>query len=268
MHSFSDQTGNSISLLNFPKRIISLVPSQTELLYTLQLDEEVVGITKFCVHPEIWLRTKNRVGGTKDVKFDIIEQLQPDLILANKEENVKEQIEYLSTKFPVWVSDVEDIQSAYEMILQIGSMTGKGVIANELAAAIAKGFSELHSFAPPTKIPVGYLIWKNPFMTVGGGTFINNMLDVCGFKNVFASQKRYPEITIEDIKQSGCKALFLSSEPYPFKQKHIDELQKELPGVVIKLVDGEMFSWYGSRMLPAIEYFKRLIQEVLLICNN
>jgi ABC-type Fe3+-hydroxamate transport system substrate-binding protein len=261
-----DQIGNSISLESFPKRIISLVPSQTELLYTLQLDTEVVGITKFCVHPEIWFRSKTRVGGTKDLKFDIIEKLQPDLILANKEENVKEQIEYLSAKFPVWVSDVDDIQSACDMISQVGAMTGKEAIANDITTAVSRGFSELHSFIPSTRIHVGYLIWKDPFMTVGGDTFINSMLNVCGFQNVFASQKRYPAITIEDIKKNNCKVLFLSSEPYPFKQKHIDELQKELPDVVIKLVDGEMFSWYGSRMLPAIEYFKILIQEVLVTC--
>jgi ABC-type Fe3+-hydroxamate transport system substrate-binding protein len=266
MHSFTDQIGNSISLQSFPKRIISLVPSQTELLYTLQLNEEVVGITKFCVHPEIWFRTKTRVGGTKDVKFDVIEQLQPDLILANKEENVKEQIEYLSKKFPVWISDVDDVKSACDMISHIGLMTGKNVIASSLIAMITEGFSGLKSFVSSTKIPVGYLIWKDPFMSVGGDTFINNMLNACGFENVFASRKRYPEITIEDIKQSECKVLFLSSEPYPFKQKHIDELQKELPDVVIKLVDGEMFSWYGSRMLPAIDYFKKLIQEVLVTC--
>ncbi|MBV4359320.1 helical backbone metal receptor [Pinibacter aurantiacus] len=268
MHFFTDQTGNTISLANLPKRIISLVPSQTELLYTLELNEEVVGITKFCVHPEIWFHAKTRVGGTKDVKFDIIEQLNPDLILANKEENVKEQIEYLSGKFSVWVSDVEDMKSACDMILQIGSMTGKDAIANDLTNTIIKGFSELHSLVPSTKIPVGYLIWKDPLMTVGGDTFINNMLDACGFQNVFASQKRYPEITVEDIRNSSCKVLFLSSEPYPFKQKHIDELQKELPDVVIKLVDGEMFSWYGSRMLLAIDYFECLVKEVSLICSH
>lgn len=268
MHSFTDQAGNSISLVSFPKRIVSLVPSQTELLYTLQLDEEVVGITKFCVHPESWFRTKTRVGGTKDVKLDIVEQLQPDLILANKEENVKEQIEYLSQKFPVWISDVEDFQSACDMIKRIGLITGKEVIANDLTIAIINGFSELHSFISSTKISVGYLIWQKPYMTVGGDTFISNMLEVCGFRNVFASQKRYPEITVEDIRKAGCKVLFLSSEPYPFKQKHIDALQKELPGVVIKLVDGEMFSWYGSRMLPAIGYFKKLIQEVLVTCSD
>ena len=202
------------------------------------------------------------------MKFDIIEQLQPDLILANKEENVKEQIEYLSKKIPVWVSDVEDFQSGCDMIKRIGLITGKEVIANNLITAIVKGFSGLHSLVSTTRTRVAYLIWKDPYMTVGGDTFINNMLAVCGFQNVFATQERYPEVTIEEIRKAGCKALFLSSEPYPFKQKHIDALQKELPGVAIKLVDGEMFSWYGSRMLPAIEYFKKLIQEVLVTCSD
>src|ERR1700741_3198050 len=109
MH-FIDQTGRKISIPQIPQRIISLVPSQTELLFDLGLDKEVVGITKFCVHPPEWFQTKTRVGGTKQLKIDLIKQLQPDLIIANKEENVKEQIEELEKHFPVWISDVNNLE--------------------------------------------------------------------------------------------------------------------------------------------------------------
>lgn len=268
MRFFNDQAGNAISLQGVPKRIVSLVPSQTELLFTLGLESEVVGITKFCVHPQSWFHSKIRVGGTKDVKFNIIDQLQPDLIIANKEENSKEQIDVLSKKYSVWVSDVNNLESAYNMIAAIGKMTGTDTKAIKLIDEIKTGFTNLHAAVQqPNPLTVCYLIWQHPFMTIGGDTFINSMLESCNFANVFASQKRYPEITVDDIRKSGCKMLLLPSEPFPFKEKHVEALQKELPGIMIKLVDGEMFSWYGSRLLYASAYFKSIVKEVLLTCK-
>ena len=148
MPVFIDQTGRSISLADTPQRIISLVPSQTELLFDLGLDKEVTGITKFCIHPKEWLRTKTRVGGTKQLKMDIIHQLQPDLIIANKEENVKEQIEELQQHYPVWISDVNNLNHAHEMIQQIGSITNKQQQANKINSNIRENFSQLvtHNF--------------------------------------------------------------------------------------------------------------------------
>lgn len=263
MAIFIDQTGRSIQLDKVPQRIISLVPSQTELLHSLSLHNEVAGITKFCVHPHEWFRTKPRVGGTKQLHLDIIDKLQPDLIIANKEENVKEQVEHLAGLYPVWISDVNDLESAYEMIHEVGLMTGRGAIAMQLVAAIKDQFTRLQTFQagsnPTTNKPrAAYLIWREPFMTTGGDTFIHHMIEEAGFDNAFKHQCRYPEITLEELKASGCEYLLLSSEPYPFQQKHADELQALLPGIKIVLVDGEMFSWYGSRLLYAPEYFKRI----------
>ncbi|HET6996848.1 MAG TPA: helical backbone metal receptor, partial [Chitinophagaceae bacterium] len=136
MPSFTDQTGRKITLDKIPQRIISLVPSQTELLYSLGLNEQVVGITKFCVHPEEWFHSKTRIGGTKELKPDIIHQLKPDLIITNKEENVREQVEELAELYPLWVSDVNDVSSAFEMINQVGLMTGRQEEAAKLVAAI------------------------------------------------------------------------------------------------------------------------------------
>lgn len=256
MLSFIDQTGHPVTLANKPGRIISLVPSQTELLADLGLDKEVVGITKFCIHPEHWFRSKTRVGGTKQVNIDIIHQLQPDLIIANKEENVKEQIESLAEKYPVWISDINNLDDALVMIRETGLMTGKQTAAQKITEQIAEGFAALTT--PGYKLRTCYLIWKGPYMTVGNDTFIHNMLEAAGFENVFSERKRYPVISMEDLKQSGCELLLLSSEPFPFKQQHIDELQQQLPKTKIMLVDGEMFSWYGSRLLKAPGYFLHL----------
>lgn len=258
MPVFIDQTGISISLVATPRRIISIVPSQTELLYDLGLDQEVVGITKFCMHPGSWFRTKTRVGGTKQLKMDTIHSLQPDLIIANKEENVKEQVEQLRQYYPVWTSDIHDLLSAYEMIEQVGIITGRHANAQSLVSQVKENFAQLatHSSQPATV----YLIWQNPYMTVGGDTFIHHMLSLAGFKNIYADRSRYPEISLEELQTANCELLLLSSEPFPFKEKHVSELQALLPHTRILLVDGEMFSWYGSRLRYAPAYFTELLQ--------
>lgn len=260
MLSFIDQTNQKVVLPDTPNRIISLVPSQTELLFDLGLDKEVVGITKFCIHPEIWFRSKPRVGGTKQVKMEIIHQLEPDLIIANKEENVKAQIEELAGKYPVWTSDIHNLEDALVMIRDIGLITGKQAMANRIAEQIEEGFTTLT--VPGHRLRTAYLIWKDPYMTVGNDTFIHCMLETAGFDNVFSERKRYPAISIDDLKKSGCELLLLSSEPYPFQQKHMDELQQQLPDTRILLADGEMFSWYGSRLLKAPAYFTSLRNQL------
>jgi ABC-type Fe3+-hydroxamate transport system substrate-binding protein len=265
MPVFTDQLARSIELPFTPQRIVSLVPSLTELLYHLGLDEQVAGITKFCVHPEAWFRQKTRIGGTKAVHIDRIHQLQPDLIIANKEENVKDQVEELARHYPVWVSDVNNLPDALDMIHGIGTLTGTQAKATSLVDQINLAFSALQTTTYPdlsgnNKPQTAYLIWRNPYMTIGHDTFIHEMLGRCGFQNMFGHTTRYPVITIGQLQ--GCQLLLLSSEPFPFKQQHIDELQHELPDTNIILVDGEFFSWYGSRLLQAPAYFQQLIQKV------
>lgn len=259
MPFFVDQLARTIELPATPQRIVSIVPSQTELLFSLGLEHEVVGITKFCVHPESWFRQKTRVGGTKSLHIDRIHQLQPDLIIANKEENVKEQVEELSRHYPVFISDINNLPDALDMIGQVGEITNTSATATSIIKRVTLAFEELQTinYKPQT----AYLIWRKPYMTVGHDTFIHDILTRCGFSNLFAHTRRYPEITIEQLQTANCELLLLSSEPYPFKQQHIDELQQQLPHTRILLVDGEMFSWYGSRLLHAPAYFSRLIEQ-------
>jgi ABC-type Fe3+-hydroxamate transport system substrate-binding protein len=256
MPLFIDQTGRTVTINGSPGRIISLVPSQTELLYDLGLREEIGGITKFCVHPEEWIKTKTKVGGTKNIKPAIIDRLKPDLILANKEENVREQVEMLAASYPVWVSDVNNRDDAFKMIEQAGVITGKMEPANELVVTIKEKFAALNFERPGAS--ACYLIWKKPFMTVGGDTFISSMMELAGFENVFKETGRYPSIELEDIKNKNPQFILLSSEPFPFNKQHAEELKSYFTNSRILLVDGEMFSWYGSRMLYAPEYFLNL----------
>jgi ABC-type Fe3+-hydroxamate transport system substrate-binding protein len=227
------------------------------LLYDLGLDEEVVGITKFCVHPESWFRTKERVGGTKNLNIEKIRELNPDLIIANKEENEREQIEELAKEFPVWISDIQNIPQALQMVQVVGQLTGTEGKANQLVDEIVVGFTNLHKANTPKRI--AYFIWYNPWMTVGGDTFISNMIQTIGLQNVMKDQSRYPEIDLEQLQAYNPELVLLSSEPYPFKEKHIEEIKAVLPDADVKLVDGEMFSWYGSRLKEAVGYFDKLI---------
>ncbi len=265
MIAVKDQTGRMVRLGKTPERIICLVPSITELLYDLGLDKEVVGITKFCVHPAHWYKNKKRVGGTKTVSVEKIKSLVPDFIIANKEENVRAQIVELAAEYPVYVSDICTLEDALEMIRQVGLLTGKAIEANEMAVKIGDLFQQFELLKKPVK--TCYLIWQNPFITIGGDTFISGMLEKCGFINIAGSQLRYPEITLQQIAETDCELVLLSSEPFPFKQKQLQEIRELLLALGsaprIELVDGEMFSWYGSRMLQAPLYFRQLQNRLL-----
>ncbi len=264
MHTATDQIGRTVRLPVFPpRRIVSLVPSQTELLHALGLEREVLGITKFCVHPPAWFQEKKRVGGTKTVSFEKVAALQPDLVLANKEENERDQIEALSEHFPVWVSDVRDLPTALDMIEGVGAVTGKFEAAQALVAGIRAAFFA-HRPEPGAYRPrVAYFIWRKPYMVAGGGTFIHAMLEAAGFDNVFAAETRYPEISGETLRALAPEVLLLSSEPYPFAEKHLAEFRELCPAAhAAVIVDGELFSWYGSRLLQAPAYFRQLREKI------
>jgi ABC-type Fe3+-hydroxamate transport system substrate-binding protein len=261
---FTDQLQREITLEGVPKRIISLVPSQTELLSDLGLEKEVIAVTKFCIYPMDWFRTKESIGGPKTVNIEKVKALKPDLIIGNKEENEKNQIEELMKTEKVWMSDIKTLGDACEMIRRVGELTNKKEKAEEIAHEIEKRFTAFHKTTlPGAKKRVAYFIWRNPWMVAGGETFINHMLGICGFENIFSKNKgRYPEISLEDIAREKPELIFLSSEPFPFRDKHITELMAACPEAKVMLVDGEFFSWYGSRLLKSPGYFSTLLTSI------
>jgi ABC-type Fe3+-hydroxamate transport system substrate-binding protein len=257
MLEFKDQMHQTIRLENVPRRIVSIVPSQTELLFDLGLGEKVVGITKFCIYPDVWFRSKTRVGGTKDVDLDKVRALKPDLIIGNKEENSKQNIEDLKEIAPVWMSDIYNLKDALDMITRLGALLQVQEKAISLKLMVQSSFQALNKIS--SEKSVLYLIWKNPYLAAGKNTFIDEMLSNCGFVN-FVQEERYPEVKLPMVNQPDF--IFLSSEPYPFKEKHIQELKEICPNSKIQLVDGEMFSWYGSRLLQAPNYFNQEITNL------
>lgn len=256
--TITDQIGKEVSFSFPPERIVSVVPSQTELLFDLGLDKDLAAVTWFCIHPEA-AKKKIKIGGTKNLKLDKIRALKPGLIIANKEENEKDQIEALAREFPVWTSDIHNLEQALDMCRQLGGITGSEDKANEIASKISRSFDTLPQ---ANGASVLYLIWKDPYMSAGQDTFISHMLERCGFVNVMQDKSRYPELTEAQMRQLSPDLIFLSSEPYPFKEKHIAELQQICPQSKILLVDGEMFSWYGSRLLHAAAYLESLINSL------
>ena len=262
MKQFKDQLKRTIEVNFLPKKIISLVPSQTELLYDLGLDVEIVGITQFCIHPKEKYKEKIKVGGTKNIKIDKIRALKPDLIIANKEENSKEDIEALAKEFPVWISDIYNLADSYKMITDIGELCNKESKAIEIVKQIRSDFKQM--IKAKHSPSVAYIIWQKPMMSVNQNTFIHEMLLESGFHNVFKNHSdRYPEITAKELTEANPDYIFLSSEPYPFKENHLKEFGQKFPNSVIILADGEMFSWYGSRLKKFGEYYNTKLYPLL-----
>ena len=251
---FFDQLGRTIVLREPPKRIVCLVPSITEFLVTIGLEKNIVGITKFCIHPSHIKQKSLVVGGTKNIRIEKIKELNPDLIIANKEENTKEDIHKISEYFPVWITNVTDFDSAIDMMRGLGSILDCFPKSNELCEKLIKDFSILENSFKDRKSTVLYLIWKKPFMSIGSDTFIHSMLLKAGFDSVTKHLTRYPVVD-ENVSPD---LVFLSSEPYPFKEKDVKEIQNVYPNSKLLFVDGEMFSWYGSRMLLFPSYIQQL----------
>jgi len=254
---FIDQMNRKVKLEKRPKRIISLVPSQTEFLFQLGLNDEVVGITKFCCHPENWLKEKTIVGGTKKINLSRIRELKPDLIIGNKEENTQSDIALLENEFPVWMSDIVTFQDSLNMMLGIGEITGKLEEARKLVYQLNSAFEAIPKLMVSSKF--AYVIWHNPTMLAGKGTYIDALLTELGFENACASE-RYPVLSDADI--SAVQLVLLSSEPFPFKIVHAKVYEEMFPSASVMLVDGEVFSWYGTRLLHTTEYLKNFIERL------
>ena len=255
-----DNLGREI-IYNFPPfRIISVVPSITELLFSLGLDDQIAGTTVYCIHPPEAFE-KAKIGGTKKISIDKIRNLKPDLIIAEKSENNKENILKIAKEFPVYVFDIHNFDDAVKMIFTTGNLTNKRAEARILAEKIIAKFMSLN--CSDKRKNVFFPVWRKPLITVNGDTFINSMLEFCGLKNIFADKKQnYPQIELSELRQNCPEIILLPSEPCEFNEKDKDFFAKICPKSKIFLVDGEMFAWYGSRMLFAADYFAKLYKKI------
>ena len=267
MKTYFDDLGRELTFEKTPKRIISLVPSISELLYDLNLEERLIGITKFCVHPAHFKHTITQVGGTKKVKIDKIKELAPEIVLCNKEENTPEIVEELSKFTQVYVCDIKSINDSKRYITNLGYILNRRTESNLLNQKIDLKLAEFNNYiVGKEEITCSYMIWSNPWMAAGNNTFINSLLELNKFKNIYSNKEElYPEIELKKIRLEGDpEVVFLSSEPFPFKDEHAFELGRFTHHAKVVFVDGEMFSWFGSRLLKAFDYFKQVRERIEL----
>lgn len=259
MRKTVDQLGRSLQYTFPPKKIVSLAPALTDTMYGLELEEEIVGRTRFCIHPHDKVNKALNIGGTKEIKLDRIHQLKPDLIIAEKEENTKEIVEELEQHYPIYVFEVQTVADAFQMMSDLGKVTDRVKQAQQLSQDIEVLFKDLPRAQGKR---IAYVIWKRPYMVVGKHTYIQSLLETMSFINPFTQfEGRYPEVTVHDLKAADLDYLFLATEPYPFRKKDIEPMARLLPDVQPIIVDGEMF-WYGVKMLEAVPYFKRVFSKL------
>jgi iron complex transport system substrate-binding protein len=252
-------------------RVVSLCPSLTELVFDLGRGDTLVGRTKFCVHPADRVAAVPSVGGTKNPKIDRIVALAPDLVLLNEEENRREDAEALrAAGIACHVSFPRSVLDTAAMVRSIGAAIDAADAAESIATDIKRRHARVRAAAmararaggPPVRW--AYLIWRKPWMTVNGDTFVSAMLDQAGGVNVFASREsRYPTVEPEELAAADPGLVLLSSEPFPFKEHHADELATltGLPRERFRLVDGELLSWHGSRTAAGIDYAESLLLD-------
>ena len=264
-------------------RIVSLVPSWTETLFLFGFDSEVVGVTRFCVHPKELVERVEHVGGTKDPKVARIIELKPDLVVCEKEENRKEDVDALrDAGLEVWLSEVTSVDDSLRAIASLGEAVGKEDAAHALVGRIEASMRDVVAARPPEPIPVYVPIWKDPWMTIGDATYAHHVLAVAGARNVFAgaerrradesadsssagSEARYPERGPDEAIEAGARAVLLPTEPYPFDRKLEDAtralLDAGFPRERIRVLDGEALTWYGAREVDGLRVVAEAVRD-------
>jgi ABC-type Fe3+-hydroxamate transport system substrate-binding protein len=253
-------------MTNTPGRIVSLVPSLTETLFDLGLDSHVVGVTRFCAEPAARLLGRPRVGGTKNPDREKIATLRPDLVVVNTEENRPEDIGWLRERFPVFESFPITVIQAAEMIVALGRTIGRKEEADAwrllVEAEVARIEAELFG---ERRLRVFFPIWKDPWMTINGDTYVHHMLKVCGGDNVFGdAMMRYPEVVLEQVPALNPDLILLPSEPYAFSEQHRYRLLTDpmLAGRPVLLVEGKAFSWHGTRTARGLRAVHTILMTV------
>lgn len=241
-------------------RIVSLVPSITELLCDLGLAGRLVGRTGFCIHPATTVATIPKVGGTKDVNIDKIRQLAPTHLVVNIDENEKPTVDLLAQFVPhVVVTHPLVPEDNLALARLVGGVFGADEAAASWCEAFGRELAALRALPPAPARTVLYCIWKDPWMTVSADTYIGAMLHELGWQVAPLAQdgSRYPRFAWSQELVDQLDAVLLSSEPYRFTEEHADALERQI-GKPVLLVDGEMMSWYGSRALAGVRYLREL----------
>ena len=264
---FYDATGAAVVLPAPPRRIVSLIPSVTEILFVLGAGSSVAGCTVYCTEPPEGVATKTRVGGPKNPKLDVIRELGADLVVANVEENVREHVETLRRwGIPVYVTYPRSVAAGIRLVSDLGAVVSLPERGREMAAALEAALDDVRrARAGKPARRVFYAIWRGPWMTINRDTYTHDMLVLCGADNVFGqSATRYPEVTLPDVARAAPEVILLPDEPYRFRRAHLAGFDAcpDIPAVRdrrVHLVDGKLATWYGPRIAEAFRVLPRLI---------
>jgi ABC-type Fe3+-hydroxamate transport system substrate-binding protein len=245
----TDHLNRTVILKSKPERVVSMVPSLTETLADLGLAENLVAVTRFCKYPSNVVNTLPKIGGPKNINLEKIIDLKPDFVVAVKEENNKKQVLSLAEHVPVFVFDINTLEDSFDMLQLLGTIFE----IQEISAQWIKRIKEKLEILKPSVVAEKtlYMIWKKPWMAAGKSTFIGSMMQVAGFNNLISG--RYPEISENEMRKAD--AILLATEPYHFNENDRKQLQEMFSGTRVIIVDGEMFTWYGTHMLKAFDYF-------------
>ena len=260
MQTIKDCLGDEISIPKNITKIVSLVPSISELIYDLNAEDKIVGVTKFCVHPKYFQIEKTVVGGVQEFDIDKIIALKPDVVFASKDENFEDEIIELRKHVPVYVTDVKNVNEAISMIKTIGALLNKRSDADKITMKIDMQLKDLAKVTDDLLYrSAAYFVWNDPWVAAGKDTFIDSLLKLIKVDNVFSNLKeRYPMVTGANIHIGNPQMIMLPSEPFKFEDKHAIEIGRHTHDAATFFVDGQMFSWYGSRLVKSIDYLKLL----------
>jgi ABC-type Fe3+-hydroxamate transport system substrate-binding protein len=265
--ALTDASGVVVQLPAAPRRIVSLIPSITEILFALGLGDAVVGCTVYCSQPPEGVATKTRIGGEKNPKLDLIRDLRPDLVVANVEENVKSHVDTLrGWGIPVYVTYPRTVAAGIRLIRELGQLTGTAEQGAEMTAALEARFAETRARqAGRAPARVFCPIWRNPYMTINGDTYMHDMLASCGGANVFGGlPQRYPQVDVADVARERPDVILLPDEPFRFRRAHVADFaaHPEIPAIRdgrVHLIDGKLLSWYGPRIAQALAELPALL---------
>lgn len=260
MHrTVTDDLGRRVCLPDGPQRIVCLCPSMTETLFALGVGDRMVGRTRYCVHPQPAVECVSVVGGTKDVNPCRVEELNPDLVIAVREENVQDQVLTMAQHVPVYVFDIETVDDGINSIARLGALVGEARHGESLAQSAREAFESITPLPQPRRVLC--LIWGIPAMAVGAGTYIHDLLTRLGFINMAAALPgRYPDIPLDGDILSEAEVILLPDEPFPFSQEHETMLRSMVRTPLVQRVDGQMLSWYGVRMIETVDQLRDLVK--------
>ena len=246
-------------------RIVSLVPSITELLCDLGLAPQLVGRTGFCIHPAPLVKAIPKVGGTKDVNLDKIRRLAPTHVIVNIDENEKPTAEALAGFVPnVVVTHPLRPRDNLGLARLMGGIFGAGAQAEAWCASFEQEYAALQATPHGPPRTMLYCIWQDPWMSISRDTYIANMMAEIGWRIPrLDSDARYPRFEWNQQLLRQIDGVLLSTEPYRFTEQHADALERQL-GKPVQLIDGEMMSWYGSRSLAGLRYLREIAEGKLL----